>query len=414
MAVFFSLITATTLFAVLLCNLAECAAECKGSERRSILAFKAGVGDSKGRLQSWLEGTDCCRWPGITCNKTIGVVTSVDLSGHRWRLSGTANMAALLSLSNLEHLDLSWNDFESAVIVPKIGRPTNLAYLDLSNAGFSGKIPAELGNLTRLTTLHLSNIYRLSVTDFEVRGSLQTDNVNWLRSLVALEPLSLDGVDLSRIGKNWDSAVSNLRQLAHLSMAECGLFPLFPAESDSLRNLSAFLRDLDLSGNGNRDFPEQIPAWLQNFTALQMLDLSGCGLSGNVFPFRNLSLRKLNLFSNNLSGDVSFVFCNQPLLSFLSLMENNFGDTIPTNISLPSLTYLDLSGNNFRGSVLESIARLVKLQHLGLGYNNFSGQIPVSLSKLSSLSFLDLGLNRFRRRHPKQFGRFIQFEVLRP
>ncbi|GLJ20177.1 hypothetical protein SUGI_0366290 [Cryptomeria japonica] len=112
--VFFSLITTATLLTVFVCNLADGAAECKPSERKSLLAFKAGVVNSEGRLQSWMEGTDCCRWPGISCNNTTGLVSSIDLSGLLGRLNGTANMAAIC--------------------------------LDLSNAGFSGKIPAELGN----------------------------------------------------------------------------------------------------------------------------------------------------------------------------------------------------------------------------------------------------------------------------
>ncbi|XP_059074967.1 probable LRR receptor-like serine/threonine-protein kinase At4g36180 [Cryptomeria japonica] len=172
------------------------------------------------------------------------------------------------------------------------------------------------------------------------------------------------------------------------------------------------LRHLDLSGNEKRDFPEQISTWLQNFTALQMLDLSGCTLSGNIFPIWNLPLRNLSLDSNHLSGDASFIFCNQSLLSWLSLMDNNFGGMILVNISLPSLTHLDLSFNNFGGLVLESIARMVKLQHLILGYNNFSGQIPILLSQLSSLSFLDLGLNQFSGGIPSNLGDLSNLQYL--
>ncbi|GLJ20194.1 hypothetical protein SUGI_0366550 [Cryptomeria japonica] len=340
---------------------------------------------------------------GIACNTTTGLVTSVDLSGD-WHLNGTANMATISNLSNLEHLDLSWNDFDSAVIIPKIGRLTNLAYLDLSTAGFSGKIPAELGNLTRLTTLHLSNNYRPSGSYTEVRGFLKIDNVNWLRRLAVLRSLFLDGVHLSGAKKEWGPAVSSLRQLARLSMVQCDLFPFLPAESNSLRNLSPSLQYLDPSGNGDRKFTAQFPTWLKNFTALRTLDLSSCALSGNIFPIQNLQLRKLELFSNNLSGDVSFIFSNQSIFSWLSLPDNGFGGTIPVNISPPSLTHLDLSGNNLGGSVPETIARLVKLQDLILGYNNFSGQIPISLSQLLSLTFLDLGMNRFSGGIPSNLG----------
>lgn len=54
------------------------------------------------------------------------------------------------SLRHLEHLDLSGNLLGGNMSIPIfIGSLNSLTYLDLSNMNFLGRLPPQLGNLTK-------------------------------------------------------------------------------------------------------------------------------------------------------------------------------------------------------------------------------------------------------------------------
>ncbi|KAJ6356349.1 hypothetical protein OIU78_004452 [Salix suchowensis] len=69
-------------------------------------------------------------------------------------LSGKISLS-LLELKYFNHLDLSWNDFQGETIPEYIGSLSELSYLDLSSASFSGLVPPHLGNLSNLRYLNL-------------------------------------------------------------------------------------------------------------------------------------------------------------------------------------------------------------------------------------------------------------------
>ena len=61
----------------------------------------------------------------------------------------------LSQLSRLDHLDLSNNQLNGE-IPPELGQLLKLRTLNLSNNQLSGEIPSELGGLTQLTKLDIS------------------------------------------------------------------------------------------------------------------------------------------------------------------------------------------------------------------------------------------------------------------
>ncbi|CAN1190307.1 Receptor-like protein 11 [Linum perenne] len=105
----------------------------------------------------WNVSIDCCEWPGISCDPGgLGQVISLDLNSHMITGGeGLDDSTALFSLRYLEHLDLSYNRFNTT-IPAAIGNLTNLRYLDLSYADFFGKIPTSISQLTSLISLNLS------------------------------------------------------------------------------------------------------------------------------------------------------------------------------------------------------------------------------------------------------------------
>ncbi|KAH7527916.1 hypothetical protein FEM48_Zijuj05G0017000 [Ziziphus jujuba var. spinosa] len=137
---------------------------CLDSDKEALMDFKTGLHDPENRLSSW-KGSNCCQWQGISCNNTTGAVIAVDLhnphgssSRHDfWSLSGEIR-PSLTKLKSLRHLDLSFSTFNDNLIPEFFGYLKDLQYLNLSNAGFSGAIPPNLGNLSSLQYLDIESL----------------------------------------------------------------------------------------------------------------------------------------------------------------------------------------------------------------------------------------------------------------
>ena len=123
---------------------------CPEGERQALLEFKKGISNPDGWLSSWgseEEDKNCCNWLGIYCSNQTGHVIQLQLG-----FGGLGGMISpsLLELPYLTYLDLSNNDFNHSHIPEFIGSLSNLEHLDLSESNFSGPIPHQLGNLSRL------------------------------------------------------------------------------------------------------------------------------------------------------------------------------------------------------------------------------------------------------------------------
>ncbi|GKV31129.1 hypothetical protein SLEP1_g39864 [Rubroshorea leprosula] len=135
---------------------------CIEREREALLKLKLCFHDPSHMLSSW-KGNDYCEWRGEV-------------------------VSTLLKLKYLEHLDLSGNYFNKSLILHSFGLMKQLRYLNLSNAHFRGRIPGELGNLTRLCVLDLADYYG---------GALKVDDdIQWISHLSFLQQLVMSGVYL--------------------------------------------------------------------------------------------------------------------------------------------------------------------------------------------------------------------------
>ena len=216
-----------------------------------------GGGDNWNESNNWLSDAPLDEWYGVITNDD-GRVKELRFYGNN--LTGEIP-PELGSLSNLESLKLSNNGGGlSGEIPPELGSLSNLKSLQLHYNGLSGEIPAELGSLSNLTELSL--IYNA------LSGEIPPE----LGSLSNLKRLHLYD---NRLSGEIPAELGSLSNLTYLNLGNNGLSGELPTELGSLSNLVT----LDLQSNR---LSGELPAELGSLSNLRDLelkwnnDLSGC------------------------------------------------------------------------------------------------------------------------------------------
>ncbi|KAJ0966686.1 hypothetical protein J5N97_023603 [Dioscorea zingiberensis] len=397
--------------------LGELSMGCTKSERLALVKFKAGLEDPHQLLSSW-TGEDCCTWRGVNCDNETWHVVSLDLQYHHLyeglsnggKLSGELN-PSLLALQHLNYLDLSSNNFKGTEIPSFIGSLSGLSYLNLSNAGFIGRIPPQLGNLTRLRHLDLNSFYNMY-------GLHVDDSLQWLSSLSSLQYLDMSGVNLAKVSSDWFHSVSMLPLLSVLILPNCQLHWLLPS-SPLYLNLTNSLTSIDLSNNQiNSTFPlwilncsnlVHLDLWFNHFHGpipeaignLKSLEVLQLGINDFVGPLPAsigdlCNLQTLDLSYNNMNGDAItlagiFSGCAGANIGTLNLRSSNLSGELSGWLEMLSgITILDLGNNSLHGPIPASIGNLLNLQTLYLTYNGLNGTLPESIGQLSQLKVLEI------------------------
>ena len=168
--------------------------------------------------------------------------------------------------------------------------------------GLSGPIPAELGNLSHLTSLGLSKN--------ELTGPIPAE-------------------------------LGNLSHLTSLGLSDNELTGPIPAELDGLANLTSLWLD-------NNNLTGPIPAELGGLANLRILDLARNDLTGSIPPELGslANLIWLTLSSNNLTGPIPAELGALVKLSTLRLSHNQLTELPPGFfVGLSNLTEVFLDGN---------------------------------------------------------------------
>ncbi|KAJ9540183.1 hypothetical protein OSB04_026689 [Centaurea solstitialis] len=430
---------------------------CIESERTALLKFKSDLIDGANRLSSWTASNDdCCKWAGVVCNNVTGHVQEIRLGGpddglhghchgpydtdaefeaaSKQMLGGNIN-PSLLSLNQLNHLDLSCNDFGGIPIPGFIASLQNLKYLNLSMSQFDGQIPRHLGNLTMLRTLDLR--YGLWQSSFPVK------NLHWLSSLRTLQHLDLSGYDLSG-ERDWLHVINGLPSLLELRLASCSL-PQIPHNLNTVNFTS--LSILDLSYNTFTD--SFLPRWIFNLTSLVSLDLTNCffhdldpgvgvgfqklkslrilHVSGNDVMNHSSLLKGVSSLTNIVSLDISTCSLTRSILHdlrnmsslvSLDLSNNKINESLPTSlVNICNLRFVALQSNHLFGSVSELLqnfceCKTSKLESLGFWGNYLVGYLPEKVGVLKNLVTFDLGFNFLTGRIPDSIGNLPNLKML--
>ena len=250
-------------------------------------------------------------------------------------------------------IDLNWSastpitDWEGIITIYRRDRVTWIAL----GKGLDGTIPAELGGLTELS--------QLSLTNNKLTGGIP-------------------------------AGLGNLSKLTKLSLSNNKLSGAIPAELGRL----GLLESLDLSMN---QLSGSIPGELGDLASLTSLRLLDNELSGAI-PAALADLANLRslIFSDNLlSGPIPRKLGNLSKLQTLSIADNQLTGAIPTELGkLTELYYLRLSNNQLAGAIPTELGNLVNLKLLYLSRNRLSGDVPAQLGNLRDLEGLTLQGNQ--------------------
>ncbi|MYA48575.1 MAG: hypothetical protein F4Y23_04830 [Candidatus Dadabacteria bacterium] len=264
-----------------------------------------------------------------------------------------------------------------------------MATLDLRSNRLSGNIPRELGNLTKLNHVLLSD-NRLSGTIPPELGNLTLAssgvvflNDNQLSGVIPTELSDLSNLRRLRLNRNRLSGaipteLGNLNNLNDLWLHSNKLTGAIPTELTTMTSL----RDLDLSDN---QLSGAIPPALSNLSNLQYLYLSDNQLSGGIPTALGslANLRHLVLNNNQLNGAIPTALGNLANLQRLYLSNNQLSGAIPTALGslTTNLRYLLLQGNQLSGAIPTALGSL-NLFQLSLDNNQLSGGIPTNLNNM--------------------------------
>ncbi|XP_062029572.1 receptor-like protein EIX2 [Rosa rugosa] len=398
--------------------------------------------------------------------ESVGQLSSLEtlfLPGNS--LSGVLTEAHFLNLSRLQILDLygnrfsinlssdwnppfqltDWLDMSSCKVGPAFPKwiltQTNLTYLDLSNAGLSGKLPNLSSTSLRYVNLS-SNLLSGAVPSFSpMLTELYLSNNMFsepLSSFCATQAPHLSYLDISKnlLSGELPNCWMQFRELEMLNLGKNKLSGKIPS---SLGNLQGILT-LQLNDN---NFSGELPS-LENCTGLLMVDLGNNNLSGKIPTWIGQSLTNLvilRLRSNEFNGIIPFSLCKLATIHVLDFSHNNISGGLPhcfnnitaladdsgvydvivelvwkgIEIEFPNITGLrsiDISSNYLIGKIPQSIANMTQLISLNLSRNNLMGKLPENFGNLKMLESLDLSRNQISGKIPASFASLNFLSVL--
>ncbi|KAM3317345.1 hypothetical protein ACQJBY_035154 [Aegilops geniculata] len=366
------------------------------------------------------------------------------------QLRNSPDSLPVSNLTSLETLDFSGNHLHKRSVPNWFWDITGLKNLDMSDSGFYGPFPDEIGNMTSIVELHLSynnlvgmipsnlqnlcNLERLDFSMNNINGSI-AELFHRLPSCSQnkLKELSLSVSNLT--GSLPTTLVEPLRNLSWLNLDGnklTGHVPVWIGELTQLTALALSFNNLDgvmheghLSGLGMLEIltlsgnsiaitlsptwvppislnwidlqscllGPKFPMWLKWQTSVKSLDISNTSINDMVpdwFWIATSSVEYyLNIRNNQITGVLpsTMEFMRAEVMDFSS---NQLGGPIP---KLPiNLTDLDLSRNNLVGPLPLDFGA-PGLETLVLYNNMISGAIPSSLCRLRELRLLDLSRN---------------------
>ncbi|KAM5556095.1 receptor-like protein 2 [Rosa sericea] len=302
---------------------------------------------------------------------------------------------SLMNCTSLLELNLGVNLLEGDIFTLNFSRLVQLSKVDLLRNGLTGPFPTSLYSCKSLKAI------RLSANNIE--GQIQPD----ILSLKSLSFLSLAYNRFTNLTRAMNILMHS-KSLIFLSFSHGIVDKGSPSHFD-MANFDGFqnLRFLDLSGCG---ITGQIPIWLSNLKKLEYLNLGFNRITGSIPSWLGTSPRlfHLQLYYNFIVGEFPKELCTLPMLISNETVVEDDDDFLElplyitydgkTGSQINYLRYsewmIELTHNAVSGNIPIEIGQAHHLRVLYLGANNLSGNIPDQISHLKNLAQLDLSMNQ--------------------
>ncbi|GKV27260.1 hypothetical protein SLEP1_g36452 [Rubroshorea leprosula] len=297
----------------------------RGEERKDMNLLSNQITRNWGRGK---ENSDCCRWERVECNPSTGRVIKLHLDDVSGWQNSYLNASLFLPFEELKSLSLADNGINSFIEnedFHRLSKLSNLEFLDLSWNEFNSKILLSLSELSSLKSLNLAE------NNFQV--SNHTNGFKRLSKLRSLEILDLTG---NYLNNNILTSLSDLLSLKSLNLTYCNLMIASNHMEANFESLSrrSHLEFLDLRSNidlNNNVLPYLSFMRFSNLRNLKILDLSDNDLNINILTslselpsLKSLSLRDCNLMiASNHRDEADFEKLSRfRHLEFLDLSDN--------------------------------------------------------------------------------------------
>ncbi|XP_022882536.1 probable LRR receptor-like serine/threonine-protein kinase At3g47570 isoform X3 [Olea europaea var. sylvestris] len=322
---------------------------------------------------------------------------------ERCNLSGNLDPNSIANSSKLTTIMLSFNDFNGPI--PNFqGKLRFLEKLHLAYNNFISESP-ELSFITSLTSCRyltslafgnnpLNGILPLSIGNLstslqylyghscDLRGSIP----NEIGNLTSLIKLSLSDNELI---ESIPASMLNLQKLQGLYLQRNKISQSIPDSLCQLHNLYVLLLSQNLITGA-------IPRCIGNITTLRYLYIDTNRLTSSIPA--SLWLQKdllgLNLSANTLSGSLPQEIGKLKATYLIDLSVNRFSGSIPSAIGdLLTLSNLFLAHNALQGSIPESMGKMLNLEQLDLSHNNLSALATYAIGKCRRKYLVENGVD---------------------
>ena len=398
------------------------------NQEREVLLdiYEATNGKQWYETTAWNSSTSHCDWYGITCHNNTYVKTIVlaynnldgSLPSNLWkirnlmalctpgnpRLRGRIGDFLFGNMSKLLTVVLNAASISGDIPqdIAKLSYLQNFLGCTMHGDGFTGRLPDDIGNMTKLRLLCLggnrlkgqiprsiSRLNKLYYLDLRNTPGMMHGHLSDLFSISSLTLLSVSGVKL--IGEMPPMLPANLVSLVLPGNSISGKFPQTIPEIKTLKALNL----------ANNELKGDIPGQLLLLPNIEMIDLSQNKFSsinkGKPWSKKNSTVAQpyISLAGNrNLNIELaSFmeIFSRGPLV--LNLSNCDIDSPLPSRVFDFVMTTCDLHKKKFYGEIPDIFGDTSILNYFDISSNNLSGSFPLGIQTLISLQFLDISGN---------------------